>query len=86
MKQNNNIKKEERFGLQALRGIGIIGIVLYHLFPSEFCGGFLGVPLFFVLSGYLMYTTSHAAGKKETFTSSATTKNAWPNYIRRYSP
>lgn len=67
MKQNNNIKKEERFGLQALRGIGITGIVLYHLFPSEFCGGFLGVPLFFVLSGYLMYTTSHAAWEKGNF-------------------
>lgn len=67
MKQNNNIKKEERFGLQTLRGIGITGIVLYHFFPSEFCGGFLGVPLFFVLSGYLMYTTSHAAWENGNF-------------------
>lgn len=54
-------------GLNALRGIGITGIVLYHLFPSVFCGGFLGVPLFFVLSGYLMYTTSEKRSKKGTF-------------------
>ena len=41
-----------------LKGIAISGIFLYHLIPSVFPGGFLGVPLFFVLSGYLMYTTS----------------------------
>ncbi len=45
-------------GLNALRGIGITAIVLYHLSPSIFRGGFLGVPLFFVLSGYLMFVTS----------------------------
>ena len=54
-------------GLNALRGIGITGIVLYHLFPSVFCGGFMGVPLFFVLSGYFMYTTSEKRSKRGTF-------------------
>lgn len=54
-------------GLNALRGIGITGIVLYHLFPSIFRGGFLGVPLFFVLSGYLMFTTSENNWKNGEF-------------------
>lgn len=45
-------------GLDSLRGIGIVGIVLFHLFPSVFPGGFLGVPLFFVLSGYFMFITT----------------------------
>lgn len=44
--------------LDVLRGIGIAGIVLYHLFPAVFRGGFLGVLLFFVLSGYLMFLSS----------------------------
>ncbi|MCH5253183.1 MAG: acyltransferase, partial [Lachnospiraceae bacterium] len=52
----NNTQK--RKGLDALRGIGITGIVLYHIFPTAVRGGFLGVPLFFVLSGYLMFITS----------------------------
>lgn len=65
MKRNKNVQK--RKGLDALRGIGITGIVLYHLFPSVFPGGFLGVPLFFVLSGYLMFLTSENAWKKGTF-------------------
>ena len=54
----NSTKVQKRKGLDVLRGIGITGIVLYHLFPNAIRGGFLGVPLFFVLSGYLMYTTS----------------------------
>lgn len=47
-----------RIPLDALKGIAILGIVLYHAFPSYVPGGFLGVPLFFVLSGYLMFTTT----------------------------
>lgn len=55
---NLNNQKMKRTELDILRGIGITGIVLYHLFPGFFRGGFLGVPLFFVLSGYLMFITS----------------------------
>ena len=61
------MKQTVHFGLEALRGIGIAGIGLYHFFPAEFPGGFLGVPLFFVLSGYLMFLTSEAQWKKGTF-------------------
>lgn len=52
------IMPQKRKSLDVLRGIGISGIVLYHTFPSLFPGGFLGVPLFFVLSGYLMFVSS----------------------------
>lgn len=64
--QNNSSTNKQR-GLDALRGIGIIGIVLYHLFPSVFRGGFLGVPLFFVLSGYLMFITSECRWEQGDF-------------------
>ncbi len=49
--------REKREGLDMLRGVGILGIVLFHMFPTVFRGGFLGVPLFFFLSGYLMVFT-----------------------------
>lgn len=62
-----NTMNEKRKELDALRGIGIIGIVLYHLFPSVVRGGFLGVPLFFVLSGYLMFVTSQRNWEKGNF-------------------
>lgn len=65
METKDKIKK--RKGLDALRGIGITGIVLYHMFPSVFRGGFLGVPLFFVLSGYLMFMTSEKCWQNGDF-------------------
>ena len=44
-------------GLDGLRAIAIIVIVLYHMFPQTVRGGYLGVSLFFVLSGYLLAVT-----------------------------
>ncbi|CCD64092.2 Acyl_transf_3 domain-containing protein [Caenorhabditis elegans] len=40
--------------LQGLRGISIILVLIFHLFPKIFSNGFVGVDMFFVLSGYLM--------------------------------
>lgn len=68
MKETKDIKRiKHTEGFDILRGIGIVGIVLYHIFPSLFPGGFLGVPLFFVLSGYLMFVTSDSAWRRGTF-------------------
>lgn len=40
--------------LEGLRALAIIGIVLYHMRPSILQGGFLGVTVFFVLTGFLI--------------------------------
>ncbi|MFC6348336.1 acyltransferase family protein [Vagococcus carniphilus] len=40
--------------LDTLRAIAILSVIFYHTIPHIFPGGFLGVNLFFVLSGYLM--------------------------------
>jgi peptidoglycan/LPS O-acetylase OafA/YrhL len=40
--------------LDFLRGIAVIGVVLFHIWPENFESGYLGVDLFFVLSGYLI--------------------------------
>ncbi|MGH9105297.1 MAG: acyltransferase family protein [Acidimicrobiales bacterium] len=40
--------------LDGLRGIGITAVVAYHLDPSWLPGGYLGVDIFFVVSGYLI--------------------------------
>lgn len=50
MKEKGNRIK----GMDGLRGIAIIGITLFHMFPNVFKGGYLGVVLFFVLTGFLM--------------------------------
>lgn len=41
-------------GLDGLRAVAVIAIIIYHLNPQWLPGGFLGVDTFFVISGYLI--------------------------------
>jgi peptidoglycan/LPS O-acetylase OafA/YrhL len=45
--------------IQGLRAIAVSMVVVYHLWPSVLPGGFAGVDVFFVISGYLI--TGHMA-------------------------
>lgn len=50
----NEHKKIYYPGLDALRLFAIIGVIGYHYYPQHLPGGFIGVDLFFVLSGFLL--------------------------------
>jgi peptidoglycan/LPS O-acetylase OafA/YrhL len=43
-------------GLDGLRGLAVAAVVAFHLWPTSVPGGFLGVSVFFALSGYLITT------------------------------
>jgi len=41
-------------GIETLRAVGLILVVIYHLFTEYLPGGFFGVDVFFVISGFLV--------------------------------
>ena len=50
-----------RKDIQALRALAVGLVVIYHLWPKRLTGGFIGVDVFFVISGFLI--TSHLIAK-----------------------
>lgn len=45
-------------GIDGLKGIAIIGVTLFHMMPEVVPGGYLGVSLFLLLTGYLLAYTN----------------------------
>ncbi|WP_167784585.1 acyltransferase family protein [Ramlibacter rhizophilus] len=48
-----------RSDIDGLRALAVVAVVLHHLMPSAVTGGFVGVDVFFVISGYLITTIIH---------------------------
>lgn len=43
-----------RADIQGLRAIAVLLVVVYHIWPKSLTGGYVGVDVFFVISGFLM--------------------------------
>ena len=54
MKESFSSVTSFRNDIQGLRGLAILFVLIFHFFPSIFPKGYLGVDIFFVISGYLI--------------------------------
>lgn len=43
-----------RSDIQGFRALAVLSVVIYHISPKHLIGGFIGVDIFFVISGYLI--------------------------------
>ncbi|MCI7330925.1 MAG: acyltransferase family protein [Selenomonadaceae bacterium] len=70
-------------GLDALRALAIIGVTFFHMFPETVRGGYLGVSLFFVLTGFLLAYTGERSREAGRF---RLTQYFWHRIRRIYPP
>ncbi|UCC56101.1 MAG: acyltransferase [Gammaproteobacteria bacterium] len=68
--------------IDGLRAIAVLSVVLFHTNPGFLPGGFVGVDVFFVISGYLITRNIHNEIKAGRFTYS----NFYVRRIRRLFP
>ncbi|WP_431278105.1 acyltransferase family protein [Leifsonia poae] len=70
-------------GLDGLRALAVGAVLVYHLFPGVLPGGFIGVDIFFVISGFLI--TSLLMRERST-TGRIDLKLFWVRRARRLMP
>lgn len=69
--------------IQALRALAVMFVVLFHLWPLRFTGGYVGVDVFFVISGFLI--TSHLV-REAVRSGRISLAQFWARRVRRLIP
>ncbi|HEY8772826.1 MAG TPA: acyltransferase, partial [Candidatus Limnocylindria bacterium] len=69
--------------IQALRAVAVTLVLVYHLWPGPVPGGFVGVDVFFVISGFLI--TSHLL-REVVRDRTVSVTQFWARRIRRLLP
>lgn len=69
--------------IQALRAVAVLGVLLFHLWPLRLPGGYVGVDVFFVVSGFLI--TDHLV-RDHVRHGRISLPNFWARRARRLLP
>lgn len=56
-----------RADIDGLRAVAVLSVVAYHAFPGALKGGFVGVDIFFVISGFLISTIIFTSLERDSF-------------------
>ena len=78
--QHSSIKY--RRDIDGLRAVAVMCVVIYHLDANNLSGGFIGVDVFFVISGYLISSILFRELESESFTFS----RFYERRVRRIAP
>jgi peptidoglycan/LPS O-acetylase OafA/YrhL len=70
-------------GLDGMRALAVVAVMIYHANSTWLKGGFIGVDVFFVISGYLITLLLIAEHEK---TGAVNMKNFWVRRFRRLLP
>ncbi|KAF0717434.1 hypothetical protein As57867_002282, partial [Aphanomyces stellatus] len=57
-----------RADIDGLRALAVAAVVLFHAYPKTFSSGFIGVDVFFVISGFLISSILFKENAKGSFT------------------
>jgi len=66
-RQDHLTHPKYRPDIDGLRAVAVLSIVSFHAFPDLLKGGFVGVDIFFVISGFLISTIIFESLAKESF-------------------
>ncbi len=71
-----------RSDIDGLRAVAVLLVLFFHAFPSRFSSGFIGVDIFFVISGFLISSLIFQEIETNTFSF----YNFYSRRIRRIFP
>ncbi len=76
-------RSDVRPEIQALRAVAVLTVVVYHVWPRAMPGGFVGVDVFFAISGFLI--TAHLV-REVDLTGTLSVWRFWARRARRLLP
>ena len=76
------VTSKYRADIDGLRGVAILSVLIFHTFPSLLKGGFIGVDIFFVISGFLISNIIFESLDKQKFSFA----NFYSRRIKRIFP